>query len=100
MRLIVITPEDTRNSEPILVSRLLTAGLERLHVRKPSFESNDYRRYLSVLDPVYYPRIVIHDYFELFSELGLGGIHLGGVSRRNEKIWETINSIPPKNISA
>ncbi|MCC8172722.1 MAG: thiamine phosphate synthase [Parabacteroides sp.] len=65
------------------VGRLLDAGLERFHLRKPESSAEEISVFLHTLPPVFYPKIVLHDCFALAKELGLKGIHL---NRRNSTV--------------
>jgi len=99
MRLIVITPPLAVNEEARLVNSLFANGLQRLHVRKPSFTNDDHRKYLADIDSQWYTRIVLHDCYELYSECSLGGIHLNSFSRDDVNTWQQIKDIPPSAIS-
>lgn len=86
-KLIVVTPPYFFPGEGEILLRLFQEGMERLHLRKPSSEKGACLSLLKEIPEVYYPRIVLHDHFEVFSEgdafLSLGGIHL---NRRNPEI--------------
>ncbi|WIA30478.1 hypothetical protein OEZ86_000562 [Tetradesmus obliquus] len=55
--------------------RLFKAGLQVLHVRKPTAAVQEVRQYLQQLDPQYLQRVVVHQHHELASEFALKGIH-------------------------
>lgn len=83
-KLIVITPPDFFPGEGEIIRRLFQEGMERLHLRKPGSSKTAFVSLLKEIPEAYYPRIVLHDHFEIVSEKGsfpsLGGIHL---NRRN-----------------
>lgn len=80
MRIIVITPSDFVVDEALKINRLFECGLDRLHLRKPDSGLGEVEALLQNIDPQYYSKIRIHDYFELAEKYSLGGVHL---NRRN-----------------
>lgn len=50
-------------------------GLERFHLRKPTFKQDDYLQWLGQIDQKYHDRIVIHTDDMLESGLNIRGIH-------------------------
>lgn len=72
---VVITPEADLANEVTLVHQLFEAGLQVLHLRKPSKSIEEYRSYLDQIDQKYHPRIVVHFYHELVNSYSLKGIH-------------------------
>lgn len=76
MKLIVITVPHFFEGESRILSFLFQEGMERLHLRKPQSNIDELRRLLETIPPEYYPRIVLHDHFELVLEYKLAGIHL------------------------
>lgn len=100
MRLIVITPDTDIDHELSTVNELLANGLPRLHIRKPGFTAGDYRNYITAIGPVYRKRLVIHNCFELFHELELGGIHLNSRMKSDAEILHSIHDISASCISA
>jgi thiamine-phosphate pyrophosphorylase len=99
MRLIIITPEAAIVDEPQIINSLFEHGLQRLHLRKPSFTSKNYRDYIKEIDSQYHSRVSIHGSFELFSEFRLGGIHLNSFSRDDQSIWHQVKDVIPSAIS-
>lgn len=79
-QLFVITWPEFFPGETELLERLFEAGLARLHLRKPGSSRQELRTFLAALPAAYYPRIVLHDHFELIAESfpagRLGGLHL------------------------
>ncbi len=99
MKLIVLTPDTTLENEVQIINELFENGLERLHLRKPSFTTQQYRDYLRCIDISYYKYIVLHGCFELFDEFELGGIHLNSAARSDSSMWGRIKHISLLQIS-
>lgn len=76
MKTIVITRPDFFSGETDLVNRLFSAGMERLHLRKPGAAGLEMEEWLMNIDKRYLGRIVLHDRLPLAARYGLGGIHL------------------------
>ena len=74
----VITQPDFIPGEALFIDRLFSHGLDLLHLRKPESDIRDCKRLLDKISPEWLTKIVVHDYFELCSEYGLGGVHLNG----------------------
>lgn len=79
-KLIVITRPDFFPEEGNILFRLFHGGMERLHIRKPGCTRASLLKLLDAIPPAYYPRIVLHDRFEIAADPSfgypLGGIHL------------------------
>ena len=99
MQLIIITPETTMVNETGIINQLFLNGMQRLHLRKPSFTLPDYADYIRSVHVCYHSRIVVHGCYGLFSALGLGGIHLSSAARNNGTVGKEIMHIPPRFIS-
>lgn len=74
--IIILTSEKPLENEAQMINQLFEAGLERLHLRKPSFTIDGYRALLDQIDPKFYDRIMLHQFHELTQEYALRGIHL------------------------
>ena len=74
--IIVLTSEKPLENEAQQINDLFDAGLEILHLRKPTFSIEGYRALLDQISTKYHDRIMIHQFFELTNEYGLRGIHL------------------------
>ena len=81
-KLIVITSPYFFKGEDSILSHLFDEGMQHLHLRKPDSEANELRKLLDRIPDIYYPKVVLHDCFNLAIEYGLGGIHL---NRRNNQ---------------
>jgi thiamine-phosphate pyrophosphorylase len=75
MRIVVISPETADSREIPAMSGFFSAGLERYHVRKPSWSAMALEAWLGHLPDAWRPRIVLHQHHELVAKLGLGGAH-------------------------
>lgn len=78
MRIVVITSEPFAAGEAEVIRRLLDAGIDRIHMRKPGAGEEPLRRLIESLPEAYYPRLSLHDRLPLGAEYGLGGVHLNG----------------------
>jgi len=75
MKPIVISYPGQVESEVEAIMALFEAGLEVLHVRKPSFSQEQMKQWIEAIDEKYRPQIVIHSHLELVEEMGLKGVH-------------------------
>lgn len=76
--LVVITQPFFFPGEVYLLEGLLTAGLEKLHLRKPGAGEEDLEVLLRQLSPRWYPRLVLHGSRELrglASRYGIPQLH-------------------------
>lgn len=80
MQLITLTAEKIWSNEAEILNMLFDEGLPLLHLRKPFASATDIKELLAAINPSYYPRIVLHDHFEMIPLFGLKGAHL---NRRN-----------------
>lgn len=78
MRLIVLTDAAFTPGEEEVIRRLMDAGIERIHLRKPAASEAEMRRLVESLPAACYPRLSLHDHLPLAAEYGLGGVHLNG----------------------
>ncbi len=74
--LIILTSERPLVQEAQQINALFHAGLQVLHLRKPTFSIDGYRALLDQIERQYHDRIMIHQYPELTMEYQLRGIHL------------------------
>lgn len=83
-KLIVITAPDAITNEIGWIEKLFVAGLQKLHVRKPSLSKKELRNYLLMIPRKYHSRVVIHSHYSLLKEFSLGGLHLTEKSRKKK----------------
>ena len=73
--IVVISPEQNLPNETLWVNRLLEAGLEGFHVRKPSLDDSSVIDYLKQIDTAYYSKIVLHDRPHVATDFDLTHFH-------------------------
>lgn len=76
MLLIAITLPYAIDEEVAIIRHLLADGVDIIHLRKPDADISYCRGLLSQLSADERARIVIHDYWTLYEEFALRGIHL------------------------
>lgn len=75
MKLSIISPESAEPREICVVHALFAAGLERYHLRKPSWTAAELESWLGNFGPDERSRIVIHHHYELAVLWSLAGVH-------------------------
>lgn len=80
MKLIGITPESNVDDEAVLIANLLDAGIDEMHIRKPTSPVDAVARLLQDIPEPFHARLILHEHFDLTHRFGIGGIHL---NRRN-----------------
>ncbi len=75
MKLVVISPEHDDARERDVLLALFAAGLERYHLRKPTWSREQMETWLRALPTEARARIVVHSHHELVAKFGLGGAH-------------------------
>ncbi len=75
MQIVVISPESADSREVHAMGAFFGAGLERYHVRKPSWSREALESWLEHLPHDWRPRLFLHHHHSLVAKLGLGGIH-------------------------
>ncbi|MBP6610656.1 MAG: thiamine phosphate synthase [Paludibacter sp.] len=73
--MILITNPQAVPHEMELIDRLFKAGLQTLHVRKPTFEKSQLKQFISKIDKRFHCRIMIHNEYKLLEQFQLKGIH-------------------------
>lgn len=80
--LLLLTAPQVVENEGDLLNRLFGAGLEVLHLRKPTLSSQGYAALLQQVDTRYHARIVPHQYHEkLCADFSLRGVHFREAKR-------------------
>ncbi len=82
MKWIVVTSPSFFDGEEQFVKTLLSSGVDLVHLRKPEGDRHRCEQLLKALSDDERRRIVAHDFLELATPYGLGGVHL---NRRNSK---------------
>lgn len=81
MRTIAITPPRCVAHEARVIERMLLAGIDRVHIRRPQATEAQIEELICRLPQSLYERLSLHDFHPLAVKYGLGGIHLN--SRNN-----------------
>jgi thiamine-phosphate pyrophosphorylase len=84
-RLVLLTSPTSLPNEPRLLTELLAQGVERLHLRKPSWSASQLEALIQELPAHYCSRLVLHAYPHLVRQYQLGGLHLTGSQRAATK---------------
>ncbi|MDR0574602.1 MAG: thiamine phosphate synthase [Tannerella sp.] len=90
MKVIVITAENFLERETDALHLLFENGLKVLHLRKPRASQNEMKAFIEQLKAEFYPRIVLHDYYDLTELFDLKGIHLN--CRNQEAFFKKIDA--------
>lgn len=75
MKLIVISDPEVMADEAAVLTRMLTYGAYRIHIRKPSWSETDMWTLLSHIPRQFYDRLSVHSHYEAAIAAGVGGIH-------------------------
>lgn len=73
---IAITQPYAVDGEDAIIRHLLANGFDIVHLRKPDAGIGYCRELLQRLTPNEHSRIVLHDYYSLYEEFSLRGVHL------------------------
>lgn len=76
MLTIAITQPNAIDREDAIIRLLLANGFDVVHLRKPNANIDYCTQLLKRLSPLERARIVVHDYYTLYHEYALRGIHL------------------------
>ena len=75
--ILLISPEQTSDSEIETLHTLFEAGLDCFHLRKPDTSLDTHKAYLKAIDPAYHDRIVTHNFHKgLVEHYKIKGFHL------------------------
>lgn len=75
-KIVIITNPDAVENEADKIVKLLEAGVDYVHIRKPAWSLRDVR---NLIEEIPYPlrkRLKLHGHYELLNEMSLGGVHL------------------------
>ncbi|PWJ41011.1 thiamine phosphate synthase [Sediminitomix flava] len=81
MNIILISSPEEEKKELEKTTELFKSGLTKLHLRKPKWNKEEYRRFIEKISPNYHPHIILHQFHELLDEFDLGGIHYSEKTR-------------------
>jgi thiamine-phosphate pyrophosphorylase len=82
MKIVVISPEASDTREVPAMEGFFSAGLDRYHVRKPSWTAPELEAWIRGLPVHWRTKLVLHQHHPLVAVLGLGGCHEKGSSQR------------------
>ncbi len=74
--LVVISNENKINNEAQLINNLFKNGLDFLHLRKPNSTLEEVKELLVAIQPIFYPKIALHQYHFMAEEYHIKRIHL------------------------
>jgi thiamine-phosphate pyrophosphorylase len=91
---IVISSPTPITKEASLINQLFDEGLALFHLRKPESSSQELVLLLQEINPIYYPKIVLHSHHYLAKSFGINRLHFNEVSRKQlvEDALETYNA--------
>ena len=73
--IILISPPSEKNGEIEMLDEFFDAGLQRFHLRKPNFSTDELCKYLEQVSPKNLSKIVIHRAPQLLEQFPLAGYH-------------------------
>ena len=73
---ILIAPETDLPNELETLHQLFQAGLRYYHFRKPQYTFDEYKAYLTQIDPKFLQYIMVHSFHDLTETFMVKGIHL------------------------
>lgn len=76
--IIVITPEREVAGEASMITGMLRAGADFVHLRHPGATTSEIKRIIEDVPQQFRRQIRLHGHFELIWEFNLGGLHLNG----------------------
>ncbi|MFS4472812.1 thiamine phosphate synthase [Chryseobacterium sp. T20] len=82
--ILVITPELIVPNETDLINQMFQEGLDLLHIRKPWLSHNEMREFITQIDEVFYPQLVLHTHYDLGKEFTISRFHFREIDRQEE----------------
>ena len=73
---IAITPEEILPGEAKMITTVLSAGWDMVHLRHPRATTADMRRLIESIPQQFHRQLRLHGHFVLTNEFNLGGLHL------------------------
>ncbi|WP_430809424.1 MULTISPECIES: thiamine phosphate synthase [unclassified Carboxylicivirga] len=81
MKPIVICYPSKLAHETEAINALFSAGLQVLHLRKPTFKETDMVTFIDAIDAAYHKNIVMHSHLSIVERKGLKGVHFTSYNR-------------------
>ena len=76
MKWIVITQPQAFEHEAEYIAKLLSYGVDYIHLRKPDMAVGEFESLLQSIPESLHPRLTLHDHFSLAESYRVGGLHL------------------------
>lgn len=76
MKWIVITQPQAFEHEAVYIAKLLSYGVDYIHLRKPDMAVGEFESLLQSIPESLHPRLTLHDHFSLAESYRVGGLHL------------------------
>lgn len=73
---IAITAEEISPAEPAVITEILEAGWDMVHLRHPAASTTEMRRLIEAVPRRFHSRLRLHGHFCLIDSFNLGGVHL------------------------
>lgn len=91
MKIVVITPSKKNDVEISSLIKMLEAGLDTVHIRKPSYTTKELNDYIKQIPIHFHSKLIIHTHHKLALKYNLKGFHFTS-SHLNKKFklwWNT-----------
>lgn len=75
MKLLIISPSESSESEHIIIRNMIDIGLTSVHIRKPNLSTEGLKKYLSNFPEEYHLKMIIHAHHNLMWDFNLKGLH-------------------------
>ena len=76
MKWIVVTQPQPFEREAEYIAKLLSIGVDYIHLRKPDVAVGEFEFLLKSVPEHLHPRLTLHDHFSLAEKYHVGGLHL------------------------
>lgn len=88
MKIVVITPSKKHDTEIIAITKMLEAGLDTVHVRKPTYTTKELDEYIKQIPVHFHSKLIIHSHHKLALKYNLKGFHFTSTHlKRKFKLW-------------
>ncbi|WP_443938474.1 thiamine phosphate synthase [Pedobacter sp. MW01-1-1] len=75
MELVVLSHPECISNEAKLINSLFEAGMDRFHLRKPTWESRNISSLLKAIQPHFHPQIALHQHHVLRNDFAIQNLH-------------------------
>ena len=88
MKLLIISPSESTDTEHIIIRNMIDKGITSLHIRKPHMSTEGLKKYLDSFPEEYHTKMIIHAHHNLLRNFNLKGIHLTKTHRKKKyRLW-------------